>query len=291
MSTINTNAQAITTAMSLDRTQDLLSNSIEELSSGSSLLNPGTNPTALADSDTLGAENQRLSAASTNVQDTVSYAQTSDGYLSMMGDVLNRMSELTADSQDPTKNSTDIGNYEIEFKSLQDQLRNLIGGSSSAIGGQPVVPSATFNGSTLFGSTASGGLTVDVGDSSATQLTVPDINLQSGPMQALIQQDSSGNYALNSSSSGAAADIDSAIQQVADGRTVIGGVESRLTLTGASLATEQQNISSAISSMSDVDVAAASTQLAKYNILAQAGASMLAQANLQPQAVLKLIKS
>jgi flagellin len=291
MSTINTNAQAITAAMNLDRNQDFLSNSIEELSSGTSLLNPGTNPTALADSSSLGAENQRLSAASTNVQDTVSYAQTADGYLGMMGDVLNRMSELTAASQDPTKNSSDTGNYEIEFKSLQDQLRGLIGGSSSAIGGQTVAPAATFNESALFGSSASGGMSVEIGDSSASQLTIPDINLQAGAMQALIQQDSSGNYTMDATSSSAAAGINSAVQQVANGRTVIGGVESRLTLTGASLATEQQNISSAISSMSDVDVAAVSTQLAKYNILAQAGAAMLAQANLQPQAVLKLIKT
>jgi flagellin len=291
MSTITANAQAITTAMNLDRTQDFLSNSIDELSSGSSLQTPGASTTALADSSSLGAENQRLSAASTNVQDSVSYAQTADGYLSMMGDVLNRMSELTADSQDPTKNSSDNANYEIEFKSLQDQLRNLIGGSSSAIGGQTVAPAATFNGSTLFGSTSNGGLSVDIGDSSATQLTIPDINLQAGAMQALIQQDPSGNYTLNASSASTAAGIDSAVAQVADGRAVIGGVESRLTLTGASLATEQQNISSAISSLSDVNIAAVSTQLAKYNILAQAGASMLAQANLQPQAVLKLIKS
>jgi flagellin len=291
MSTINTNIQALTTALGLNHTQDLLSNTIDELSSGSSLVDPGSNATGLADSDSLGADSQRLSAASTNVQNSVSYSQTADGYLSTMGDVLNRMGELAADAQDPTENSSDIANYEIEFKSLQDELRSMVGGSSSAIGGSSVAPSATFNGTALFGSTAAGGLTVDVGDSASTQLTIPDIDLQSGAVQALIQQDPSGNYTLDATSSGAQSGVASALQQVSDGRATIGGVESRLNLTAASLATEQQNVASAISNLSDVDVASASTQLASYNILAQSAASMLAQANVSSRSVLKLIMS
>jgi flagellin len=292
MSTINTNIQALTTAMSLDRTQELQSNAITQLSSGSSLVGPGADAAALGDTDSLDADNSRLSAASTNIQNTLSYTQSADGYLGVVDTMLSRMSELSADAKDPTKDTNDVANYQAEFKSLQDELRSIVGGSAAAIGGTGVNPPVgTFNGTALFGSTAAGGLTVQIGDSSSQQLTIPDINLQTGSVGSLIQQDSSGNYLVSAAASGAQADIAGAQQQVSDGRSTLGAAGSRLSLTASSLVVEQQNNASAISSLSDVDVAMQSTQLAKYNILAQASASMLAQANLSPQSVLKLIKA
>jgi flagellin len=292
MSSINTNTTALNAAFNLDRSQDLLNASLNRLSSGSKIVSPADDPAGLAVSDSLTGDNQRLSAASTNVQNTLSYAQTADGYLSSMGDVLSRLSELATEAQDPAKNSSDTAQYEVEFKSLQDQLRSMIGGSSSAIGGSTVSsPSGSFNGTALFGSTASGGLTVEVGDTSTENLTIPDVDLQSGAMQAIIGQDSGGIYSLDATNSGAISQITAAIQQVGSGRATLGAAESRLNLTASTIATEQQNISSAISGLSDVDVASESTQLAKYNILVQSSASMLAQANHDPESVLKLIQS
>jgi flagellin len=167
----------------------------------------------------------------------------------------------------------------------------MIGGSAAAIGGTTVAsPSGTFNGTTLFGSTATGGTTVEVGDAADETITIPDVNLQSGAMLSLIQQDSSGNYTLDAATAGAITTITNAIDQVGSGRATMGAAESRLSLTASSLTVQQQNISSAISSISDVNVATESTMLAKYNILVQSGASMLAQANQDPNAVLKLIQ-
>jgi flagellin len=291
MSTINTNLQAMNTAMTLNRDQGLYGQTLDKLSSGSNILSPGDNPAGLATSDSLGADNDRLSAASTNVQDALAYTQTADGNLSVMGGILTRMSELATETQDPTKNSSDIANYEQEFASLQDQLRSMIGGSTSGIGGGGVAaPSGTFNGSELFGSTSSGGVTFDVGDTAAQQMTIPDINLQSGAMLGMIQQDSSGAYTMNATGSDAGSALDDALQQVAAGRATLGAAESRLNLSASSLQVEQQNIASAVSGLSDVDMAQESTQLAKYNILMQSGAAMLAQANQAPQSVLKLLQ-
>ncbi|HEY5227639.1 MAG TPA: flagellin [Opitutaceae bacterium] len=292
MSSINTNTVALNAAFNLDRSQDLLNASLSRLSSGSSMISPADDPAGTAVADSLTGENGRLTSASTNVQNTLSYAQTADGYLSSMGDVLNRLSELATESNDPAKNASDDASYEVEFKSLQDQLRSMIGGSSSAIGGSSVTsPSGAFNGTTLFGSTPAGGVTVEVGDDASQSLTIPDIDLQAGAMQAIIGQDSSGNYTMSATTSGAIASITNAIQQVGSGRATLGAAESRLNLTASTIATEQQNISSAISGISDVNVATESTQLAKYNILVQSSASMLAQANHDPESVLKLIQS
>lgn len=291
MSTINTNLAAINSAMALDRNQDLLNDSIERLSSGSAIVNPGDNPAGVAVSDSLTSDNNLLTAASTNVQNALSYAQTSDGFMSTMSSVLSRMSQLATEVEDPTKNASDDSQYELEFSSLQEQLRTMIGGDAATIGGTTVAsPSGTFNGTTLFGSTAAGGTTVEVGDAPDETLTIPDVNLQSGAMLSLIQQDSSGNYTMDAASAGAIATITNAIDQVGSGRATMGAAESRLSLTASSLTVQQQNIASAISSISDVNVATESTMLAKYNILVQSGASMLAQANQDPNAVLKLIQ-
>jgi flagellin len=292
MSTINTNIQALTTAATLGMNQELQNNSIERLSSGSSILTPGDDPSGLAQSDSLSADNQKLGAASTNVQNALSYTQVAEGNLSVMSSIVDRMSELASESQDPTKNATDTGNYQIEFKSLQDQLRSMIGGDSSEIGGTTVSsPGGSFDGTTLFGSTAAGGVTMDVGDSASDQLTIPDINLQSGAMLGLIQQDSSGNYTLSATSASALSQVTAASQQVSDGSASLGAAQSRLGMVAAALTTEQQNNSSAISGITDVNVAQESTQLAKYNILVQSAAAMLAQANTLPESVLKLIHS
>ena len=291
MSTINLNSQTLSAAITLDRNQDLLSQSLERLSSGSQILSPADNPAGLAESDTLGADGQRLSAASTNVQNAMSYTQAADSGLANIGDILNRMSELTTLSQDPTANSSDVSDYEQEFQALQEQLRSSIGGTSSQIGGSSVAePSGTFNGTALFGSTAAGGITLDTGGA-GEQTTIPDIDLQSGATAAVIQQDSGGNFTMSATDPAATAAINSAIAQVASDRGTLGAAQASLSLSSSTLQVQQQNISSAVAGISDVDVASESTQLAKYNILIQSGAAMLAQANQAPQSVLKLLHS
>jgi len=77
---------------------------------------------------------------------------------------------------------------------------------------------------------------------------------------------------------------------MADKRSILGGVDSRLELAASSLTVESQNITSAVSRIQDVDVAQESTQLTKFNLLLQSGTAMLSQANQSPQAVLKLLQ-
>ena len=292
MSTINPSLHAMNTALALNREQGLYSQAVDELSSGSTLLGPGSNPAGLAAVDSFGADNSRLSAASTNVQDGLTYAQTADSNLAVIGSVLTRMGQLAAESQDPTKNASDLANDQQEFSSLQDQLRSMIGGTAAAIGGSGVAaPSSTFNGSALFGSKAAGGATFDIGDTAAQQMTIPDVNLQAGAVAGVIQQDANGAYTLTATGSGVTSALDAALQQVAAGRATFGSAQSSLTLSASALQVEQQNIASAVSGISDVDVAQESTQLAKFNILMQSGAAMLVQANQTPQGVLKLLRS
>jgi flagellin len=292
MSVINTNTQAIAAARNLNQSQEMLGRSLTRLSSGSKIVNPSDDAAGLAVSEKLDAQNRRVKAATTNVQNAISYVQTADGFMSGMTKILSRMSELAILAKDVTKNPTDIALYQQEFGALQDQLRATIGGTSAEIGGTTDIntPLGAFNGITLFGS-STGGLTVTIGQAVGQDMTIQPSDLRTGAMLNIIQQDSSGVYALNLTDSTAIGDITAAIQHVATERATLGASQSRLELAATTLQVEYENLSSAISRIRDVDVAEESTQYAKYNILVQSGTAMLAQANQTPSSVLKLLQS
>ncbi len=291
MSVINTNIQAIAAARNLNQSQEMLGRSLTRLSSGSKIVNPSDDAAGLAVSEKLDAQNRRVKAATTNVQNAISYVQTADGFMSGMTKILSRMSELAILAKDVTKNATDIALYQKEFGALQDQLRATIGGTTAEIGGASGIttPLGAFNGITLFGS-GTGGLTVTIGQAVGQDMTIQPSNLRDGSMLAIIQQDSSGAYALNLTATSAIGDITSAIQDVATERATLGASQSRLELAATTLQVEYENLSSAISRIRDVDVAGESTQFAKFNILVQSGTAMLAQANQTPSTVLKLLQ-
>ena len=291
MSVINTNIQAIAAARNLNASQEMLGRSLARLSSGSKIVNPSDDAAGLAVSEKLDAQNRRVKAAVTNVHNAISFVQTADGFMGGMTKILSRMSELAILAKDVTKNGTDIALYQQEFNALQDQLRATIGGTSAEIGGTTDVqtPLGAFNGISLFGS-GTGGLTVTIGQAVGQDMTISASNLRDGSMLKMVDQDASGAYTLNITSSTAIGDITAAIQDVATERATLGASQSRLELAATTLQVEYENLGSAISRIRDVDVAAESTQFAKYNILVQSGTAMLAQANQSPKSVLQLLQ-
>jgi flagellin len=293
MSVINTNIQALAGVRNLNHSTEMLGRSLSRLSSGTKITQPSDDAAGLAVSEKLDAQNRRVRAAVTNVQNAISYVQTADGFMSGMTKVLSRMSELAILGKDPTKSATDIDLYQEEFTALQDQLRSTIGGSATEIGGTAVAsPLGAFNGNVLFGSSA--GITIQIGEDVGQTMLVTDSDLRTGAMLDIIQQGAAtagGAYTLTLTDPTAIGKITLAIQHVATERAQLGASQSRLELAATTLQVENENLSSAISRIRDVDVAEESTQLAKYNILVQSGTSMLAQANITPQSVLKLLQS
>ena len=292
MSVINTNLQAINAARTLDQNQERLGLSLARLSSGSKIAKPSDDSAGLAVSAKLNAQSLRVQAALTNIQTAVSQLQTSDGYMDGMSQIVSRLGQLTTLAADPTKSATDIQSYQREFTSLQDQLRNTIGGTTARIGGTTSItsPLGSYNGTALFGPNQQA-QTITIGQDSGQTITLQPIDLTdpTGAMSRLITQDSSGNYTLTINSPTAASDLQATTQQLASGRASVGAYESRLNLASTSLQVENQNLTAEASRIQDVDVAQESTQLAKYNILVQAGTSMLAQANQSASSVLKLL--
>ncbi len=265
---INTNMAASTSANNLMASQEALSKSLARLSSGSKIVNASDDAAGLAVSLRFDAQVKRTDAAKSNVSGAMSFTQTQDGYLSKIGDALNRMSELSILSQDVTKTDSDRVLYNNEFQQLA----------------QYVTTAATkdFNGVSLFSANT---LNVTV-DSEGGTFTMNGIDLST----TNYTNATGSNISTTAAATTALANVKAAITQLSDDRAQIGAYESRLNFTSDQLTVSSQNLSAADSNIKDVDVASESTQYARENILVQSGTAMLAQANQLPQSVLKLLQ-
>src|SRR5215472_16392782 len=138
---INTNIAAETSARMLSNSSAMLSKSLARLSSGSKIVSPEDDAAGLAVSTRFDAQIARISAASNNVGNAISFSQTQDGFLQQVGTALNRMSELSVLAQDSTKTSTDDALYQAEFSKLATYINDLA--------------TKDFNGVSLFDATKS----------------------------------------------------------------------------------------------------------------------------------------
>jgi len=268
---INTNVTAQTTARYLDQSNALLNKSLARLSSGSKIVSPEDDAGGLAVSMRFDAQINRLGAVQDTVANAVSFSQTQDGFLAQVAKVLDRMSELAIQAQDPLKSPTDRALYGQEYASLQAHLAN--------------IATKDFNGVSLFN-----GLTINVPmDSEGNTFAMSTPNLATGTLNNIAT-----NPGINISDPAQAGNalnwIKAGLVALGSYRATVGANISRLTMVGDQLSVMQDNLTAANSRIKDVDVAEESTQFAKYNILVQAGTAMLAQANATPQTALRLLQ-
>jgi flagellin len=253
----------------------------------------------------------RLQGAQKNVQNATSFLEVQDGVLASAGKILNRMIELKGLSDDVMKNSSDSANYNREFQDLQQQIYDMA--------------SLKFNGVSMFAQyTTKTGSTEGVFNDTALDNTVSVFVSADGSVGTKVSVNKSlllsaltinastlaavkfsdGVTANNGVFSFAAADsgdtinlsdisvgvFTQAIQNVATLRADNGASMSRLRFAGEEMALQETNLIAAKGRITDVDIAAESTRLAKYNVLVQASASMLAQANSSTDVALMLLR-
>ena len=265
---INTNIAAESSASLLATSSANLAKSLQRLSSGSKITTPEDDAAGLGVSMKFDAQTNRISAASDNVSNAISYTQTQDGFLQQVGNALDRMSELAVSAQDVTKTDTDRSLYNAEYTQLAQYI------TSTA--------SKDFNGVSLFDS-ATKGVTID---SDATTWSMGAINLGATAYTAATNGQT---IATTTGAIAALGLVKTAISQLAADRGTVGASLARLNYTHDQLSVQKTNIDAANSRLKDVDVAEESTNYAKMNILVQSGTAMLAQANTMPQSVLKLL--
>jgi len=308
---INTNAAASSASYHLSKNNAALQKSLTRLSSGSRITQPADDAGGLAVSMKLSGTINRLSGVEKNIDNAISFLQVQDGILDSAGKILDRMAELKALSQDVLKNDSDIANYNLEFQNLQVQLHqmsqttfngvSLAGAGSSAIFGGSNVEDVTV--SIFTSATGESGskvsinktmllsaLTIDASDLSSASFTNAGKNnaaaAGTGGIFSFAADTVTGTMTLDKVS---VAVFTQALQNIATLRAENGGSVSRLQFSKESAAAQKTNLEAANGRIMDVDIASESTRLAKYNILVQASASMLSQANATSNVAMMLL--
>jgi len=273
MISINTNSAASAASYNLNKTNVNLQRSLNRLSSGFRINSSFDDAGGLAVSMKLSASIRRTEATATGISNAISYLETQDGVLKLAGNVLTRMAELATLAQDVTKSTDDLANYDLEYQSLIDQLDSFATEKFNAI-------DLVANTALSVVTSEDGTQTYDLGGGAAG--TPVDLD---GDITSTL----AGDLLSTTNAAAEQIDITAAITALGLMRATNGADQSRLTFAGDLLAVNKTNLEAANSRIIDVDVAAESTQLARFNILQQSGTAMLAQANQSSQSILRLL--
>jgi flagellin len=265
---INTNTAAQTAATNLNNSSNMLNSALSLLSSGSNFVNPANDPAGDAESIALNASIGQTNAANANVGNAISFLQTQNGYLQQVGSALDQMSTLAIEAQDVTKSSSERSDYQAEYATLSGYITD--------------TATKSFNGISLF----AGGTLAVTTDGEGTKFNMTGINLSASAYTTA----TAGNIGTTTGAVSALTAVTAAITQLGTDTATVGADTERLTYTSSELNVLSDNLSAANSAIADVDVATESTKYAADQILVQSGVSMLAQANQNPQSVLKLLQ-
>jgi len=272
---ISTNVAALTSQNNLNKNQSMLAQSFSRLSSGFRINSAADDAAGLAISESMQSQIRSYAVAQRNAGDGVSMAQTAEGALGNVDDVLGRMRELAMQSSNGSLTSTDRAYTQTEFSLLQAEVTRVQG-------------SAKFNNIQLINATAST-ITYQVGlnNTSSDQISVTFGGVS---LSQLLAASTKISGTTSSSALASLAVIDSAIDAVSEARSKFGASINRLTDATSNIQTMQLNITAANSRIMDVDVASETASLSRNQVLTQAGASVLAQANQLPSLALKLLQ-
>ena len=273
--TTNTAANSALRFLNLNSTE--ASSSVAKIASGSRIVKASDDASGLAISARLSADITVLKQAGVNSAQGASVLQVADGGLARIGDVLQRLKALAAQSLSGVPSNTERGFIDAEFQQLLSEIDG-------------IVNTTDFNGTALLDGTAN---TQDyfVGTTAGDNITVDFDSLSS-----VASYDAAalgvGTDAVDTSANASTAlgNIDVAINRVSEARANLGANISRFEFRGQQIATSIENIQAANSSIKDVDLAAEQSNLVATQVLVQAAVSALSQANQLPQSLLRVLQ-
>ena len=282
--TINTNIASLNAQRRLSASTSSLRQSFERLSSGLRIVRARDDAAGLAIADTLKADQRIASVAIRNANDGVSLISIADGALNEIGNVLQRMGELAEQSANGTLSSSQRSALDQEFSALGSEITRISN-------------TTTFNGLQLLSGSQTVSLQVGFNSNANSQITFKGTNGTLESLGLASAGSSSLTFSLNAAttSGGQTAALSAldavklAIGSLTSSRGTLGAAESRLNVAINNLQVSRENFSAAESQIRDVDVAEEAANLTRLNILQQAGASVLAQANQQPSLALALL--
>ena len=287
---INTNVKALMASNALNKNGRVQQNVMESLSTGKSINRASDNAAGLSIRETMTSQINGLNAAVKNANDSISMLQTADGALNETSTMLQRMRELAVLSVNDTYSSTQKTAMATEFNQLSSEIDRI--STQTQWNGMNVL---TGSGGLFSGVGSSGQFTFQVGANTAQTISVTIGNMAIatslvtgivGTMGGL----SCASVATAAGATLAIASLDTALTTLNTQRSTIGAMVNRLTHAVDNLTNVAQNAEDSRSKVEDTDYAAATSELARTQIIAQAATAILAQANQQPQSVLSLLK-
>jgi flagellin len=279
---ILTNISAMNTQQNLLKSSNAVSQSMSRLSSGLRINTAADDAAGYAISQGLTSQVNGLNQASSNTNDAVSMVQTASSSLNDVQNMLQRVYELGVQYNNGSNSSTDKTDIQAEVNQLTQEIDRQRTASN-------------FNGLNLLKGTAgsSGTVTFQVGANAGDTLTATFSDIEGtsglGGLGFSWNSASTGGTVIDLSNANALTSLTSAIDNISSMAATLGAVQNRLQYTSDSISSTEQNLSASNSQIKDVNMAQEMTHLTQEQILEQAGTSMLAQANSQPQLILKLL--
>ena len=272
---LQTNTASLEAQKNLLGNQSNLMKSFNKLSSGYRINSASDDAAGLAISEGMKSQVRSFNVAERNAADGISLAQTAEGALGEVHNVLGRMRELATQGSNGTLTSTDRSYLQDEFSSLKSEITRIQG--SAKFNGQSVAnaTATTIKLQVGLNNTSSDQISVTTGGVALTAVTIASFTLAGA---------TSGN------SLAALAKIDTAIGNVSKSRSKFGAAINRLEVATSNIQTMRLNTSAANSRIRDVDVASETASMSRNQVLTQAGISVLAQANQLPQMAFGLIR-
>jgi flagellin len=261
---VNTNLSAMDANRNLNSTENSLSQAMQRLSSGLKINSAADDVAGYAISQSLEGQVNGLNQATQNSQDAVSLAQTAQGSLNDVEQMLQRVRELAVQYANGTTSTADKEAITSEVTQLSSEIER-------------VGETTQFNGIDLLSKATTISFQVGANDGEVIGVKTVDLNTSLTGLISL-----GGTEPITK--------IDEAIDKVSALAGEYGSVQDRIQYTESNLETYSQNLSSAVSGITDVNMAAEMTNFTKLQVLEQAGVSILSQANAEPQAVLKLLQ-
>jgi flagellin len=288
MTVVNTNVAASVAQAALARNERALGAAMEKLSTGKRINSSADNAAGLTISTQLTSQIRGIGQAVSNANDAISMVNTADGALDEITTMLQRMRELAVQAGTGTTAATDRTYLQSEFTALRTEIdriadntqwngRNILDGSAGASTGK---------------STVAFGIGQDGTAAQTLSTSFGNFNNTTGKLSGLASKVITGTTIASAITVAAAtvAEIDVVIGDVSSQRATFGAVSNRLTHAVDNLTNVRTNSEASRSRILDTDYAAATSELARTQIIQQAGTAMLAQANQLPQTVLALLQ-
>jgi flagellin len=274
MAVINTNIAAMKASNASTSANKMLGTAMERLSSGKRINSAKDDAAGLAIASTMTAQIRGMNQAVRNANDGIALAQTADGALNEVTNMLQRIRELAIQSKSGTYSSSDRNNLQAEVTQLQAQISDIL-------------TNTKFNGVTLFSQTSGTDVTITIqaGSEAASTIDLTVAGLDGTKIAATALDVSSTSLAATTIDN-----VDAALSSINGTRASLGAGQSRLESAVNNLTSNVTNLSDARSRIEDADYSSETTALAKAQILSQASTAMISQANQTQQNVLSLLK-